>query len=188
MALSGLMWWIDRWRKSTAYMDMTLDEQGAYRNLLDEAFLRGGSLPKDERVLARACGDITSWERVRTRVMACFTLKGDGYHNKTLDDVIHQTKRRVKKQKAYRDRKGRGHEPGNARGNEPGNDAGNEPGNLDPDLRRELSRDQESSRRGRARAFNGRRLKVSERQHQVAEDESGARHAGVDLVALYPEW
>ena len=38
-------WWIDRWRKSTAYTDMTAEEQGVYRNLLDELWLRDGVLP-----------------------------------------------------------------------------------------------------------------------------------------------
>ena len=85
--LHALWWWIDRWRKSTAYTDMTLEEQGAYRNLLDEAHLRGGGIPNDERILARACGDALAWERVRAAVLARFTLREDGWHNETLDSV-----------------------------------------------------------------------------------------------------
>jgi len=85
--LTALWWWIDRWRKSTAYMDMTLEQQGAYRNLLDEATLRGGPLPNDERVLAKACGDARAWRRIRPAVMARFELKDDGWHNETLDEV-----------------------------------------------------------------------------------------------------
>jgi Uncharacterized protein conserved in bacteria len=194
MGLNGLMWWIDRWRKSTAYIDMTLEEQGAYRNLLDEACLRGGPIPNDERVLARACGDVMAWKRVKAAVLAHFTLTPDGYRNETLDDVVRKTQLRIDKQKRYRNKKGNG--PGNARGNEhgngvgnaEGNEAGNEQGYLDPDPDRELSEELESSRRGRARVFNGKRLKVSQAQHQVVLDELGAAVSLLDLLALYALW
>lgn len=72
-------------------MDMTLEEQGAYRNLLDEAHLRGGPLPNDERILAKACGDALAWSRVKTAVMARFELRPDGWRNPTLDGVISKT-------------------------------------------------------------------------------------------------
>lgn len=88
---TGLFWWIDRWRKSTAYTDMTLEQQGAYRNLLDEAQLRGGPLPDDERILAKACGDAFAWPRVRDAVMARFTLTADGWRNATGDEVRSKT-------------------------------------------------------------------------------------------------
>jgi uncharacterized protein YdaU (DUF1376 family) len=119
MRLNALWWWIDRWRKSTAYTDMTLEEQGAYRNLLDEAQLRGGALPADERILAKACGDATRWTEVRGVVLARFVKCQDGYHNLTLDEVIAQSARRAEKQRAYRESKGNGH--GNARRNARGN-------------------------------------------------------------------
>ena len=86
--LTALWWWIDRWRKSTAYTDMTLEEQGAYRNLLDEANLRGGPLPTDEGVLAKACGDPRRWKKVRPKVLAHFSLGSDGWRNQTLDEVL----------------------------------------------------------------------------------------------------
>ena len=88
MRLTGLWWWIDRWRKSTAYTDLTVEEQGAYRNLLDEAALRGGPLPNDPRVLAKACGDALIWHRVGPVVMRRFVLKPDGWHNETLDELL----------------------------------------------------------------------------------------------------
>jgi uncharacterized protein YdaU (DUF1376 family) len=84
---TGLLWWIDRWRKSTAFTDMTLEEQGAYRNMLDEAQLRGGPIPDDERILARACGDALAWPRVRAAVMARFELTPDGWRNRTGDEI-----------------------------------------------------------------------------------------------------
>jgi uncharacterized protein YdaU (DUF1376 family) len=84
---TGMLWWIDRWRKSTAFTDMTLEEQGAYRNLLDEAQLRGGPIPNDERILAKACGDATAWPRVREVVLARFELTPEGWRNATADEV-----------------------------------------------------------------------------------------------------
>lgn len=120
MRFTGLWWWIDRWRKSTAYTDMTLEAQGAYRNLLDEATLRGGPLPNDERILAKACGDARAWRRVRPVVMARFTLTADGWHNETLDLILAESARRSEKQRAYRN--GRGNEGGNGGGHGSGND------------------------------------------------------------------
>src|SRR5262245_36838773 len=102
--MHALYWWIDRWRKSTAYMDMSLAEQGAYRNLLDEATLRGGSLPNNDRILAKASGDAESWPAIRGAVLARFTLQPDGWHNATLDAVLHQSQRRIANQRAYRAR------------------------------------------------------------------------------------
>lgn len=83
-------WWIDRWRKSTAYTDMTLAEQGAYRNLLDELWLRDGVLPNDERILAKICGDPWGWKKVREKVLARFILGPDGWRNETHDEVCAQ--------------------------------------------------------------------------------------------------
>jgi uncharacterized protein YdaU (DUF1376 family) len=71
---------------------MTLEEQGAYRNLLDEASLRGGPLPDDEFVLAKACGDPRRWRYVRRKVMARFKLTQEGWRNDTLDEVLSKSK------------------------------------------------------------------------------------------------
>lgn len=88
MTFNALWWWIDRWRKSTAYTDMTLEQQGAYRNLLDEANLRGGAIPDDDRILSKACGDARAWKRVKGSVLSRFELHADGWHNPTLDEVL----------------------------------------------------------------------------------------------------
>lgn len=122
MRLTALWWWIDRWRKSTAYTDMTLEEQGAYRNLLDEAHLRGGYLPDDERILAKACGDAHAWKRVRKTVLARFTKTRRGLHNETLGEVMKESMRRAEKQRKYRERHDNG--SGNAAGNGGGNTDG----------------------------------------------------------------
>lgn len=122
MGFNALWWWIDRWRKSTAYTDMTLEQQGAYRNLLDEATLRGGLLPVDERILAKACGDATRWKALRTVLLARFTRTEEGYRNSTLDEVLKEGQRRKDKQKRWRDKRGNG--GGNSSGNAPGNTVG----------------------------------------------------------------
>lgn len=101
-------WWVDRWQKSTAFKDLTLAEQGAYRNLLDELWLRDGALPNDERVLAKLCGDALEWPRIRDRVMAHFHLVDGVWRNETHDEVQAESSRRAAIQKRYRDRK-RGH-------------------------------------------------------------------------------
>ena len=85
-------WWIDRWQKSTAFKDMTLEEQGAYRNLLDELWLRDGGLPNDERILARLCGDSLAWERVRVAVLAHFQLVKGRWQHPTQLAVMHQAR------------------------------------------------------------------------------------------------
>jgi len=100
--MRALWWWIDRWRKSTAYTDLTLEEQGAYRNLLDEAQLRGGPLPDDERILAKACGDALSWARVRPAVLRRFVLGPDGWRNATLDKILRESIGRAERQHRYR--------------------------------------------------------------------------------------
>lgn len=137
MATLGLWWWIDRWRKSTAFTDMTLEEQGAYRNLLDEATLRGGALPDNERILAKACGDALRWKHVRAAVLARFPLGDDGMRrNETLDEVLYQGERRRRNQQNYRDRKG-AHAADNAAGHVVAHvtthDAGNKAAYPDPD-------------------------------------------------------
>jgi uncharacterized protein YdaU (DUF1376 family) len=102
--MRALLWWIDRWRKSTAFTDMTLEEQAAYRNLLDEATLRGGALPTNERSLAKACGDALAWKRVRKVVMTRFRKERDGYRNETLDSVLTTSQHRMDRQRRWREK------------------------------------------------------------------------------------
>lgn len=117
--MTGLWWWIDRWRTSEAFRHMTLEEQGAYRNLIDEASLNGGTLSKDERLLAKACGDALRWPELRGNVLKKFYMTPEGWRNTTLDAVLRESRLRAEKQARYRN----GH--GNARGNGRGNARGN---------------------------------------------------------------
>lgn len=153
----ALFWWVDRWRKSTAYTDMTLDEQGAYRNLLDEATLRDGALPTDERVLAKACGDATRWKRVRAAVLQRFEVVDGVYRNATLDEVLHQSRRRADNQARYRARLKPQHAQSsltvrritdNASDNGPTNGATNKPHSPDPDPDQKQERTPQTPRAG----------------------------------------
>ena len=107
---TGFLWWTDRWRASSAFSDLTLAEQGAYRNLLDAAFLRGGALPDDARILARAagCDSPAEFKPIWATVRRWFYKTDAGWRNKTLDRVLHAAIRNATKQHAYRARKGNG--------------------------------------------------------------------------------
>jgi uncharacterized protein YdaU (DUF1376 family) len=100
-----MAWRIDRWRQSTAYTDLTLEEQGAYRNLLDEAWRRGGALPNDRAALARVCGKPERWAKVEVAVMKKFVLVEGVWRNRTIDKLWHQAHRKATKQRTYRERK-----------------------------------------------------------------------------------
>jgi len=102
-----MFWWIDRWRKSSAFLEMDLAQQGAFRNLLDVAWSRDGLLPDDDAILAKACGDATRWPELKPVLLARFHRVPDGWRNETLDEVLHEAHRRADKQAAYRARKGR---------------------------------------------------------------------------------
>lgn len=103
---------------------MTLAEQGAYRNLLDELWVRGGVLPNDERILAKISGDALAWPTVRAVVMRHFYKADGGLRNSTHDEVSAESVRRARKQKDWRDR--------NRTGNAHGNGSGNEGHNVTP--------------------------------------------------------
>jgi uncharacterized protein YdaU (DUF1376 family) len=132
MRVRAIYWWIDRWRRSTAYSDLTLAEQGAYRNLLDEAALRGGALPFDERVIAKASGDAVEWPSLRETVMRRFTKQPDGWHNETLDKVLKETGRRAERQRQWRNTT---HNAGHNTGHNAGHNEARPPDpDPDPDL------------------------------------------------------
>lgn len=123
-------WWIDRWRQSTAFTDMSAEEQGLFRNLLDEIWLRPDHIiPDDPRTLAKASGDTEAWGRLGVRVLKWMVRVDGGWTNETALEVIDQSRRRAQKQKDYRNRRQQG---GNETGNAQGNAAGNKPGSPSP--------------------------------------------------------
>lgn len=130
----GAMWWIDRWRRSSAYTDMTAEEQGCYRNLLDEVWLRPDhTIPDDRRILAKVSGDPEAWARCGDKVLLWMERTAGGWTHPTALEVIGQSRRRSEKQAAYRSRAGNA--VGNDSGNTGGNAEDNKPGSPDLGLR-----------------------------------------------------
>ena len=98
-------WWVDRWRCSSAYRDMGPAEQGVYRNLLDELWLRDGLLPDDESVLARISCSGALWPSLREKILAHFQRVPGGYRNETHDRVQAESERKARNSRAYRARR-----------------------------------------------------------------------------------
>jgi uncharacterized protein YdaU (DUF1376 family) len=82
-------WWIDRWRKSTAYTDFTPEQRGMYRDLLDEVWLREDHvIPDDDRILGLIVGDPEAWKRQRKSILRHFRRVEGGWTNDTALEVI----------------------------------------------------------------------------------------------------
>jgi uncharacterized protein YdaU (DUF1376 family) len=86
----AVWWWIDRWRKSTAFTDMTLEEQGAYRNLLDEVWMRPGGVIPDESI-AKVSGDALRWKKIGPKVLRWMVRVPGGWTNDTAQEVQRQS-------------------------------------------------------------------------------------------------
>ena len=120
--MTAAWWWIDRWRKSTAYTDMTAEEQGLYRNLLDEIWLREThTIPDDQRILAKVSGDPEAWRRSGATVLRWMLKTDAGWTHPTAMQVIEQSRNRADRQRRFRDRLRNGQR--NADHNEPHNKA-----------------------------------------------------------------
>ena len=140
-------WWLDRWRKSSAYRDLTPEQKGMYRDLLDEVWLReDGVIPDDDRVLGLIVGDPDRWKVLRETILSRFRRVEGGWTNDTALEVIGQAKRRRQNQMAYRARvreqslsdNGSDNGPDNAPHNEPDNKPDSpspSPSNVLPSLR-----------------------------------------------------
>ena len=100
-------WWIDRWRKSTAFLTMTAEQQGLYRNLLDALWIfRNHAIPNDPAILMKTAGATAEeWARSGATVLQWMELGPDGWTHPTALEVIHQSDRRSANQRAYRARR-----------------------------------------------------------------------------------
>lgn len=116
MTLPAMWWWVNDWLGSPEHLHMSLEEQGALRNIYDHMWVGGGSLhvrddtDDDEAVLARACGDASRWPYVRAAVTRALTLVDHGgetgkrWHSERLTAVLQSSEKRASKQRAYRER------------------------------------------------------------------------------------
>jgi uncharacterized protein YdaU (DUF1376 family) len=70
-------WYSADWLASEAKATMTLEQQGAYRNLLDHAWIQDPpcTLPDDDAVLAGLSGAGAKWEEMASVVRRWFTAK-----------------------------------------------------------------------------------------------------------------
>ena len=206
----GEWFWTDRWMGSSGFL-LPMEPRGLYREMLTQAWRRGARLPNDHETIQRATGcTAAEWKRCWPQVEPHWRVEGASIVNDTQLEVyakclaeFQAASERGKKGAQARAQAGAQaatqvsaqapaqvsaqaptQAPAQAPTQAPPEQALKmRPPDPDPD---ELSREQESSRRGRARAFNGRRLKVTEAQHALVLDESGLDEA--TLCALYAAW
>lgn len=80
-------WYPADWRMSRAFSTMTLEQQGAYRNLLD-MYYRQGRLPLDEEELRMYSGaNPREWKRVWPVVSLWFAKQSDWLVNAKADEI-----------------------------------------------------------------------------------------------------
>lgn len=70
--------WVDRWMTSRAWM-LPMEARGLYREMLSQAWVRGGVLPSDEDALMRAVGATSKeWKRSWPLVAPFWNRSEDG--------------------------------------------------------------------------------------------------------------
>lgn len=180
--LRAAWWWIDRWRKSTAYTDMTAEEQGLYRNLLDEIWLRPDHIiPKDARILAKVSGDPEAWRRSGEKVLQWMQRVPGGWTHETALEVIRQSRQRAEKQKRYRDRQR--NRTSNGRRNGPGNtthkSAGNQPRSPSPSPSPSKSRSDGKHRAAEKREPENEAARAARTEHLVGVMQTATGEVGV---------
>jgi uncharacterized protein YdaU (DUF1376 family) len=80
--------WTDRWTGSSAFL-LPMEPRGLYREMLTQAWRRGGKLPNDPEAIRRAVGCTPSeWRRCWPKVEPYWRVDGDGLVNETQTDVI----------------------------------------------------------------------------------------------------
>lgn len=83
--------WTDRWIGSSAFL-LPLEPRGLYREMLTQAWRRGGRLPNDPEAIRRAVGcTVAEWRRCWPKVEGYWRVDGDSLINDTQVDVIAQT-------------------------------------------------------------------------------------------------
>ena len=79
---------------------LSTEEHGAYLLLLLHAWTQGGVLPVDDELLRRITRlPPKAWAKCRAIVMAFFTLRADGYHQKRMDKELEKARAMVAKRR-----------------------------------------------------------------------------------------
>jgi uncharacterized protein YdaU (DUF1376 family) len=82
--------WTDRWIGSSAFL-LPLEPRGLYREMLTQAWRRGGKLPNDPEAIRRAVGcTAAEWRRCWPKVSSYWQVDGEFLINQTQSDVIAQ--------------------------------------------------------------------------------------------------
>lgn len=80
--------WTDRWIGSSAFL-LPIEPRGLYREMLTQAWRRGGSLPNDPIAIQRAVGcTAAEWRRCWPQIERYWRVEGDALINDTQRDVI----------------------------------------------------------------------------------------------------
>jgi uncharacterized protein YdaU (DUF1376 family) len=93
--------WTDRWNGSSGFL-LPIDARGLYREMLTQAWRRGGRLPNDHESIQRACG-VTSgeWRRLWPHVARYWRVDDHGdLVNDTQLEVIAEAREAVERNKA----------------------------------------------------------------------------------------
>lgn len=86
--LQSYPWYVGDWRASETRVNLTLEERGLYRELLDSCYIER-SLPTDERKLARIanCSD-EEFARCWPAVKTLFSERNDRYFHGKVSEVL----------------------------------------------------------------------------------------------------
>lgn len=88
MSLDWFPWYIRDYRRDTQHL--TLEEEGAYRRLIDEYMYSRKPLPNDDAALARILGiPKTDWDRLAPKVRRFFRARNDKLWHKRCEDELH---------------------------------------------------------------------------------------------------
>lgn len=87
MKMMAEWFWTDRWTGSSGF-GLPLEARGLYREMLTQAWHRGGRLPKDEGTIRRFCGvEREEWDRAWPLVAKFWREDGDSLVNDTQLEV-----------------------------------------------------------------------------------------------------
>ena len=177
---------------------MTAEQQGLYRNLLDEIWLRPNNIiPDDPRILAKISGDGEAWARSGPTVLKWMVQVDGGWTNKTALGVIAMATHRAERQVRYRQRVA---DERNARRNEDHNATHNAGHNADhngghnkgrspspsPSLKIKKEEVEEEKREKRAKPrAQQRRFTVMDWMHGELQAILGTDAEGFDLDGWY---
>ena len=93
--LAGELFWVDRWQGSRGFL-LPMEARGVYREMLSQAWIRGGRLPTDHEAIRRVIGATeTEWARAWPLVEPFWRVDGDALVNDTQRMIYASAKQRL---------------------------------------------------------------------------------------------